>query len=291
MKKLSVDRLSSWILFSFLILYTFIRPVFKYFEYAHGSIRINFSVIFALFTLVFVFFNYYYSSRKNKLIVYDSRTYILGASLLYIILIQIIQLPFILSDCESCFVTYLSITSSTIFSYILFFFLGFQIIAFFNDPQKRKLLFFSWLAYSSIVLINTGVGGTGSYRINLEGEQIYLMLADAYAFLSIIAVFFSRKFVFRSIIFLFSSFILFLLLSRTSLYLFVLIGVLLLFRTHPFKMSLLLLLLILGAAIVLDVNFLQFKENRMLRFILTGQDSSWSHRERLLREGYEPVGN
>ena len=92
-------------------------------------------------------------------------------------------------------------------------------------------------------------------------------------------------------VFMLSSIALFVLLSRTSLYLFILTGLVLLFRTHPFKMLIYTLILFVACFIVIDFDILQFKNDRMLRFLFTGKDSSWSHRGRLLTEGYNHLYN
>lgn len=270
------------LLFAFLLLFLFVRPVLKYIEYVHGVLRVNFSVVFFLIAVSYLFIKYVVNRGSLQKI--KKGTLVIGSVLLYILFVQLIQIPIIIHQCEEC-VRPLAVTlSSTFFGYILFFFLGFEIFSIMRRKRNQVMILISWFVFLVIVLVNT-VSSSKGFMLNLEGEMIYLMLADSFALLSLLALVVVRRSYVSFLLFVLSSLVLFLLLSRTSLYLFVIAGGLLLFRKYPLASVLLLLFLITTLVFYFEINFDTIKNNRMLRFLLTGKDASWSQRGELLSEG------
>ena len=285
--RVTLKEMSSLILFTFLVIFTSIRPILKYSEYVHESIRINFSIVFTLLAVFLIFINISFRKKIDEFVLLKPHVFFLGFALIYIIVSQILQFPVIANSCPDCINTYLKTISRTIFSSIIFFFLGFELIRMLENKAKSNLIFLSWIVYTIVVFANVGIGANGTYSLHLNGEQIYLTLADAYALLSFLTLYKINRFYFKVVVFFISSVILFLLLSRTSLYLFVVINFIVLFKQSPFKFIMLSVVALCWFVSFVNLDVSSYENTRMFRFLLTGEDSSWSGRKLLLRDGLD----
>ena len=151
--------------------------------------------------------------------------------LLFITGIQIISTPWALYYGLEGSSDYLKVISKTFFCYWMFWFSGLHL----EDILRHKVarLFFTISWFFLIIMIFLNSLSNDYFRIILEGEAIYLMLADCFAVLSIFTLIYNKKF--DLLIVSLSIIALFALWSRASLYSFIFISALYMIKEHKFK--------------------------------------------------------
>ncbi len=254
-----------------LVLWIFVRPIEKYYENVYHSLRINFTIL-ALFFLFVLLGILLLKIVKNKRINLNKENIFALFLILLVVSIQLVSLPILLNYMNM--ITVLKYFSMTFIGYLSFYFMGRNLV---YISQKRKILYFSWIL-STLVYFNAFLI-SDNFFIYLDGAQIYLMLADAYAILSIFVMVLVEKKYIKYVTFIITSFILFTLVSRTSFFLFIFVSIIY-FSFLNWKLSLVLFsLLFMGIITNFDyiVNDLG-KKNRMIRLFTTGEDSSLNHR-------------
>jgi len=200
--------------------------------------------------------------------------------LLFITGIQIISMPWALYYGLEGSSDYLKIISKTFFCYWMFWFSGLHLKDILNHKRARLFFTTSWIFLIIMIFLNSL--SNDYFRIILEGEGIYLMLADCFAVLSIFVLIYNKKF--DLLIILLSTVALFALWSRASLYSFIFISALYMIKEHKFKTFCLLLL----GLYFLD-SFLLLKDDRMFRIIFGSFDTSQSIREKVLQIGLNDI--
>ena len=263
------------IVFLFLSSFIVFQPILKYFEYVLDFQRINFS-----FFIVFLFSMYLISISRDITNRYSFNLFLSFWILIFVSGIQIISMPWAIYYGLEGSIDYLKVISKTLFCYWMFWFSGLHIKSMLDSRNARVFFTASWIL--TLALIFVSALNNDIFRLILEGEPIYLMLADCFAVLSIFMLIYNKKF--DLLIILLSSLALFALWSRASLYSFLIIIILYMFKEHRLKT---LLLLLLGIYF-LD-SFLMFKEDRMFVIIFGGFDTSQSIREKFFHMGLNEI--
>ncbi|NQV30784.1 MAG: O-antigen ligase family protein [Candidatus Marinimicrobia bacterium] len=179
---------------------------------------------------------------------------------------------------------YVKTLSKSLIASTLWFFTGVYLKEIINDPLYRKILRLSWTFLTLFILYNSLVNAL-RFSIDLGDNLIYLMLADNYAILGIFAVHATRAKTGRHLIFIMSIVTLFALLSRSSLYFFVAIYILFLFRENK---KLLMMIMISSFLFVLNASS-EVREGRMLVLVFGGQDKSAHMRYDMLMDGVHSI--
>ena len=254
------------IAFFFLLSFLFFQPLLKYFEYVLDFPRINFSLI-----VVFLFFMYLLSIHTMIVKYYQIDLLLSFWLILFISGIQILSMPWAIHYSMNGFVTFLKIISTTFFCYWMFWFSGLHIKQILNSEKAKFVFNISWALSMLMILFNAL--SNDSFKIILDGSNIYLMLADCFAVLSILVLIYNKKF--DIWILLLSTLCLFALLSRASLYSFIFISTLYMLKEHKIK----LLMLFFIAIFFMDQLFL-IRDDRMLRLLFGSFDASQSLRDK-----------
>ena len=180
---------------------------------------------------------------------------------------------------------YLKTFSMSVLSYLLFFFSGIFLIKYLNVRKYRIILIWSWIIYSLVVAFNITNDEKG-FRLAMHGEQIYLMLADAYAVLCIFIFSIAKSKKLKVLVFLIASVLLFTMLSRTTLYFFVFTIIL----YFTIKQPKIIVLFFISGIIFMSFTDLTDLMNsrmgeRMFGLILGNEDSSAESRSHTFTNG------
>lgn len=270
--KLRADLLYLNILVFAFIFYIAGRPLYKYGEYVYNFPRVNATVVILIFLTLVLFLSAYFFLRHFNTLRVNRTSLIAFCLIAWVCFLQLIQLPYLLNELGAVIVG--KHLSRTFIASLLLFFIGLRLHEIFN--YKSFWIGLAWIISVSVYFV--GFFNSQSVFIYLDGEQIYLMLADAFAILSIFFVFTleSKK---RPVVIVLSAFILFTLVSRTSFFLFLASVLLVYSKDKPFKTTAIIFLLF--GLVVFSwgqvVDFLGV-ENRMIRLITTGTDSSLESR-------------
>ena len=197
------------IVFLFLSSFIVFQPILKYFEYVLDFQRINFS-----FFIVFLFSMYLISISRDITNRYSFNLFLSFWILIFVSGIQIISMPWAIYYGLEGSIDYLKVISKTLFCYWMFWFSGLHIKSMLDSRNARVFFTASWIL--TLALIFVSALNNDIFRLILEGEPIYLMLADCFAVLSIFMLIYNKKF--DLLIILLSSLALFALWSRASLY-------------------------------------------------------------------------
>ena len=259
------------VLLLFLFSFIFFQPIFKYLEYVLNFPRINFSII------IFLLFSLYMIAASNLFLTkYNIDLLFSFWIILFISGIQIISIPWAIHYGLNGPEQFLKIISKTFFCYWMFWFCGLHIKKIINHKYVRLFFSISWIISVLLIFINSLTNEV--FSIILQGKAIYLMLGDTFAVLSIFMLIYNKKF--DLLILLISMIALFALWSRASLYSFIIISFIYMFKEHKIKLLLLLFLLIFS-----HDQLLIFKDDRMLRIIFGVFDTSVNARGELLKIG------
>ena len=273
---LHVEEYKTILSFLFIFLFIVIQPFFKYSEYVLNAPRINFSLI-----IFIMFFSYILTTPRllPKHVNYD----LLFSFwiLLFISGIQLLSSPWAMFYSLQGPEQYLKIISKTFFCYWMFWFSGIYIKNWISNKYIKLFFSWSWILGILLIFINS-LQNENFFRVVLEGEQIYLMLADTFAILSIFALLYNKKY--DIFIILLSAIALFALWSRASFYSFVILSIFYALKEHKFKLSFLILVMLL----FFD-KLLIFKDDRMLRILFGVFDVSQYSRQQLLSIGLKEI--
>ena len=270
-----------------------IKPIFKYYEYHHDGFRLNFSIVSSMIALLFavqIILNLVSKKIKfNKNIQY-SLPIIIFICIYFIVLVNY---PFISSlPIFRIKIFYLEYFSMIVVSSFLYYVLGFFILDIVKKRPFRICLLFSWIAYTTIIFMNTGFESSflkSTLEIDVTNPN-YIMLSDAYALLSILIIPFTKRLSSRLFIFIISSMALYFLMSRASLYTFILLNFIVLVLINH-KLIWLTIVLILTSFIFIDWEFFTRinSNNRMFRLITFGNDLSKNSRNMIFESGLKSI--
>ena len=264
----------------FLFIALGLRPVYKYFEYVLNFPRVNITVLYIVIFLLFILSNlyYYYENSDKKSFTGFSAFWLL----LMVSLIQICSFPFIPDYANKGSYIYLTIISQTIIQYWLFWSAGININKIWANDRFWKLMSLVWLLIS-IIILWSAFTNTVVFAIFLGGTQIYLMLADAFAVLSIFILCRLDNSKKELLLIIISSICLFALFSRASFYCFMLTSIVFLYKKN--KIAMIGITAITGILIFANLGNNDFTDNRMIRMIFGSYDLSQSMREDQFNKG------
>jgi hypothetical protein len=285
--------------FSFFLLSVvlFINPFFKYFENVFNFFRLNISslyliilsVILIIYFLIFNVENNRFIFKYNfdkKLIFFSGLVFFI---LIYISFLSIFYLPFKLDLVGVK--NYLIRISDSILKYWIFSIIGFTLLDVFYDKLKRNIIKFYWTVLTVLYLFFTFTNPNGFF-IMLDGNAIYILLADSYVMLSILIISFQKNILHKSLILLLSILVLFILKSRAAIFVFILVYLMVFLLSHR-KALILFSFLLVFVLIYFDlINLIiDNSSNRMFRFFISGQDSSLSSRSIIFHEQIDKINN
>ena len=290
--KINILRLLS--LF-FLLTELVIKPIFKYYEYHQDGFRLNFSVIFSVIVLLALIEGVIYlKSKKINIRTNLSHSLpLLNLSIIYLIII--ISFPYIIAlPIYRIEIFYFEYFSMLVISSFLFYMSGFYILDILNKKRFRAIFFYAWILYTIVVLLNTSFElkyFSSTIDIDLANPN-YIMMSDAYALLSIIVLPYTRNLMYRLILLGISSFTLYFMMSRASLYSFVFLNflVLMIIDKRVFWS-----IIFFFMASIFFINWEQFirlnSDNRMFRLITFGNDLSQNSRQTIFKTGLDAIYN
>jgi hypothetical protein len=292
LQSLKINILRSLSLF-FVLTELVIKPIFKYFEYHQDGFRLNFSIIFSvivLFALIEIIIQLCLKKINIRLNLSHSLP-LLNLSFIYLIII--ISFPFIISlPIYRIEIFYLEYFSSVVITSFLFYMSGFYILDFLNKKKFRSIFFYSWVLFTIVVLFNTNF----DFKYLNSGIDVdvsnpnHVTMSDAYAILSIIVIPFSRKIINKLILFGISSITLYFLMSRASLYTFIFFNFLVFVITDKRIFWAAILILISSFFFMNWEQLLRLNsDNRMLRLITFGNDSSQNSRKIIFMSGLNAI--
>ena len=282
-----------WIAAFFLILELSLKPILKYYEWHQYGFRVNFSIIFSALTLLALTDVIIKLSVKKFKVNLNLYSFLPVFSLFLIGSIMLVSYPRIMSfpiqNIQEYFLEYLS---SAFISSFMFFLSGFFILNLIQKSTMKRVFLFFWLLYSTVILINTNFE-QNIFQSTIEILLInpnYLMMADAYVLLSFILISGIKGISLRVLTIIFSTFCLFLLKSRASLYTFVVLNIIVLV-IHERRVLWFGLLLFLGSFFFFDWSqFLRLNaDNRMFRLLTFGLDRSSQERGDIFLTGLNSI--
>tara|TARA_B110000467_G_C18337888_1_gene499969 strand:- start:4794 stop:5993 length:1200 start_codon:yes stop_codon:yes gene_type:complete len=282
---------TSRIVLAFLLIESTFKPILKYFEWHHGGVRINISIIYAVFFLLLIGILIVRLSVWKKFKMH--KDIFLAASLLFLIAVIVIaSYPSIVSaNIHRIQEYYLFYFSSTIIRSFLYFFSGFYLLQFLEKKRFVRLILISWGVYTAVIFAFSVMKGgiLDATLFALNGNHNYLMMADAYALLSIILIVSQVTLSRKSIFILISILALFLLKSRASMYAFVFVSFATLVRFDKRFIWGVCIALLLGLW-QLDVleSIRSVANHRMFR-VLIGEDNSATMRSDIMSIGLEGI--
>ncbi|GFD96231.1 hypothetical protein KUL156_27080 [Alteromonas sp. KUL156] len=281
-----LDKIINKLLILFLVYTFFILPTLKYFEYVHGGVRVNGALIsFALGVLIA--FLMFFTLKKINTLKQDISLYFLIALFIYITFYQLVLYFHVKNYSDQGNIIFLKTISNTIIKPLALFFIGVKLQNLYKTKIFNLSIKFSWFLSTFILSFYTITNPRGFYLF-LDNAKIYLQIADAYAILAFMFLSLIKKENIRFIAFLFSSVMLFALLSRTSFYLFVFsyMCYMFLLRRKSFFLLVASLFFLTSLYIIKnDIDLEELKNNRMIGFIITGSDKSLSSRDEMLDNG------
>ena len=256
-------------------------PLIKYFEYVLNFPRINITAIYTIIFLATLSLNLYYYNKPFKDGIFSSFWLLVMVSI-----IQIISFPWVVDYTNDGLHTYLTLISRTILQYWLFWFVGIHIYQIWNRDAFWRIMFFLWLFLASLIIYSALSNKV--FAIILNGQPIYLMLADSFAILSLFMLCKTKNSTGQILIILITTICLFALFSRASLYCFVLTAILFLYKQN--KGFMLLILTTLFLLLFLGTND-EIAGNRMLRMFYGAEDLSATMRQDHMEKGLDALSS
>ena len=267
--------------FIFLSIFLFFKPLYKYCEYVLHFPRVNISVIyFILFVILILSSIYSLKDNYNKIVLNSFWL------LLMISIIQLVSFPWAADYSNQGAKLYLTTISSSLVQYWLFWFVGIHIKEIVGNVNFWKIMSYLWLSLAVMILYSSL--SNDIFGIVLDGTGIYLMLADSFAIFSIFLLCVNKDIKKQTIIILISIICLFALFSRASLYCFVIMSFLFLYREN--KKIFLIVALSFFAFIYFSISN-GIIEDRMLRLLIGGSDTSQNMRTEHFYRGLEHLSN
>jgi len=276
----------------FLILF-FFKPLLKYWEYTFNGARLNFAAIMIgliSINLTTLFILFLWNYLQGKFIYKDEKGQFLPIVFLLFLLAYLLVVPWFFLKGILDFSNlngFLEAYSSSSISYLIFTILGGFLIFLIDVSKWKKIIWFVWMIQSWIYLASAFSNSEG-FEIILNDQPIYLLLSDAYSLLALLVLYFTKSTRNKLLVFIFSGIILYILLSRVTIALFLLIGILHLIKKS--KLMFLLFLCCFAAFVVIPKNTLEDAysdtNNRVVRLLAKGsEDSSLKKRKVLMNEG------
>ena len=272
-------KLNEWLAFLFIFTYLIFQPFVKYNENVYGGFRFNITLINA-FILILIIANSLFLIRSFNY----RRLPLVVIIFIQIILIQLLSYYWIKDYSFHSTLIYVKTLSKSLIASSLWLFAGAYLYKIISGANYRRILRISWTLLSIFFIYNSVLNAL-RFSIDLGDNLIYLMLADNYAILAIFAVHATRSKVVRHFIFILSIVTLFALLSRSSLYFFVAVYILYLYRDNK---KLLFMMLLLSFILALNASS-DMKEGRMLKMVFGGPDKSASMRYDMLMDGINSI--
>ena len=167
----------------------------------------------------------------------------------------------------------------------LFWFTGLYIVEVFNNEKFWKFISLLWIVFVCIIINNALTNQ--SFLIILNGNPIYLMLADSFAMLSIFVLCKNKNYKFQFIIIILSVICLLALWSRAALYCYMLTLILFLYKNR--SMYLTFLFFMLFSFIYMNIDIVNMADERMTRLLYGTYDVSQSMRDEQLEKGIEDL--
>lgn len=265
---------------AFLFISLLFAPLYKYCENVLFFPRINISILYIIIFLILVLYNIYYIDQKGREGIWGS------FGLLFMIsLIQIASYPWAITYMNDGTYNYLTIISKTIIQAWLFWFAGLYIEEIFNRDRFWKFTSFLWLIFVFIIISNALYNT--SFLIILNGNLIYLMLADSFAILSIFILCKNKNYKFQLLIIILSIICLFALWSRASLYCYMLTIFLFLFKNRNIYLGMIITLFFIF--MYTNNDMANLADDRMIRLLYGIYDKSQSMRADHLSQGIEDL--
>lgn len=259
--------------------------MYKHLEYSYGFPRVNISLV-GMASLVILLM--YFLINKNKINRVLPRLAFAATLLLFVILVQMVQTPFVIPYGGATI--YLKTIANSIFGYTGFFLCGFFFLNIFKSIIIKNIIVIAWGALTLFELADSFGNERGFYLFMGDFHNFYVMMADSYVFLTLVVFAFCTRFYWKVVVYCLGVLTLLALLSRTSLYLFILIGGIMIFWQHK-KIIILFLTILLGVVFYsnyhFDVRTLDQKgvHYRMIRLFIDKEDSSWETRKAIFSEG------
>jgi len=273
------SRLNERLAFLFIFTYLIFQPYVKYNENVYGGMRFNVTLISIFLLILFA---------ANSLFLVRSFNYrripLVGIIFIQIALIQILSYPWVKDYSFHATLIYLKTLSKSLFASSLFFICGAYLDKILHERNYGRIIRYAWVGLTGFFIYNSVLNAL-RFSIDLGDNLIYLMLADNYAILAIFAIHVTRSRKAHHLIFLGSIITLFALLSRSSLYFFLAIYLLYLFREN----KKLLLLVFLGSFVFAINASSDVKDGRMLKIAFGGADKSASMRYDMLIDGIHSI--
>ena len=266
---------------AYLLIALVFAPLIKYFEYVLNFPRINITAIYTIIFLATLSLNLYYCNKPFKDGIFSSFWLLVMVSI-----IQIISFPWVVDYTNDGLHTYLTLISRTILQYWLFWFVGIHIYQIWNRDAFWRIMFYLWLFLTSLIIYSALSNKV--FAIILNGQPIYLMLADSFAILSLFMLCKTKNSTGQILIILITTICLFALFSRASLYCFVLTAILFLYKQN--KGFMLLILTILFFFLFLGTND-EIAGNRMLRMFYGVEDLSATMRQDHMEKGLDALSS
>ena len=283
------------ILFFIVSIILFVNPLFKYFENVFGFVRINISAL-SFVTIAITLFLYFliFSVRKNRFITafrFKKPLFIFYGLivflLIYVTCVSLINIPLKIDYVGAK--NYLLRFSDSILKYWAFAMSGLVVIDLLINKMKAKIIQFYWFVLTITYLYFTLTNNLG-FSITLDGNAVYILLADAYMMLSVIVLTFQKNVFRKTLILLVAFLVMFALNSRAALFLFILVYALIYSLNHR---KVLFLFLAFMTFIFMYFNvydlIMENASNRMFRFFITGQDSSLTTRGSIFQDGFKEL--
>tara|TARA_Y100000588_G_C14142626_1_gene876794 strand:- start:206 stop:1369 length:1164 start_codon:yes stop_codon:yes gene_type:complete len=266
----------------FLFIVLLFAPIYKYCENVLFFPRVNMSILYIIILLILILYNTYYIDKEFK-----KGSLASFGLLLMISLIQIISYPWAATYAHNGSYVYLTIISKTMIQAWLFWFTGLYIVEVFNNEKFWKFISLLWIIFVCIIINNALTNQ--SFLIILNGNPIYLMLADSFAMLSIFILCKNKNYKFQFIIIILSVVCLLALWSRAALYCYMLTVILFLYKNRSIYLTFLFFMFF--SFIYMNIDIVNMADERMTRLLYGTYDVSQNMRDEQLEKGIEDLKN
>src|SRR5690606_2801525 len=215
-KQISFGRMYEGLAGVSLIFYIGVAPLYKYGEYVYGFPRVNVTLVMSTFLVMLMFLGGAASACSIKMLLSGCLTLAAAFLVLWVSILQVVQVPFLISEVDAHSVlTYLS---RTLVTSVVLFLVGMHLEGIAKNWKGPILIFWA----CAVAIYSYGTYQSSGFYIYLDGEQIYLMLSDAFLLLAFLTIYCVRSNYLKVVVFVISVVILLPLLSRSALLLFVL---------------------------------------------------------------------
>ena len=247
------------------------------------SLKILSSIIF-----LYIFLLYFIKNLKINLNIITSITSIF---ILYLIIYNIVYYSNYMIVNKQLSIKVFIDNLGYIYGYIIYFFIGFYYKGY-SKYRRVVYIMYSILTLNALVFVDFNTFGLDISKANLDLFGIYLFLGDTYAIFSLLTIIITPSKKLKLFIFLTSILILYILMSRTSLYVFVLTFIIYTFFTDK-KLFFSSVMLFIGISILLLIANPEWIEkitnSRMLGFLFGETDPSVDARKEYVLVGLSGI--